>query len=170
MRNAVVAAVDERRLMVSQFYIESREHLLRASEEKYRNSINHAPDPMYEIEPGTWNVLGMNAAAIHMFRNEKEHDSIGKSLIEFVPPDLREITIKSLENVLRHGSDQTLDLPIGPYFVDVNSALISLRRQEVHPHDPPRRDPAARDAGVAVAHRTAGRGRHFRGGSCARGQ
>jgi len=125
VRNAVVAAVDERRLMVSQFYIESREHLLRASEEKYRNSINHAPDPMYEIEPGTWNVLGMNAAAIHMFRNEKEHDSIGKSLIEFVPPDLREITIKSLENVLHHGSDQTLDLPIGPYFVDVNSALIS---------------------------------------------
>ena len=50
VRNAVVAAVDERRLMVSQFYIESREHLLRASEEKYRNSIDHAPDPMYEIE------------------------------------------------------------------------------------------------------------------------
>jgi PAS domain S-box-containing protein len=125
VRNAVVAAVDERRLMVSQFYIESREHLLRASEEKYRNSINHAPDPMYEIEPGTWKVLGMNAAAIEMFRDEKEHEIIGKSLADFIPPELRDITIKSLENVVRHGSDQTLDLPIGPYFVDVNSALIS---------------------------------------------
>ncbi|HUY26962.1 MAG TPA: ATP-binding protein [Candidatus Binataceae bacterium] len=125
VRNAVVAAVDERRLMVSQFYIESREHLLRASEEKYRNSINHAPDPMYEIEPGTWKVLGMNAAAIHMFRDEPKHEVIGQRLVDFIPPELRDSTIKSLENVLHHGSDQTLDLPIGPYYVDVNSALIS---------------------------------------------
>ena len=51
VREAVVAAVDERRLMVSQFYIESREHALRISEEKYRTTIDHAPDPMYEIEP-----------------------------------------------------------------------------------------------------------------------
>ncbi|MGC1677139.1 MAG: ATP-binding protein [Candidatus Binataceae bacterium] len=130
VRNAVVAAVDERRLMVSQFYIESREHLLRASEEKYRNSIDHAPDPMYEIEPGTWKVLRMNAAALHMFRDEKEHESIGKSLIEFVPPELRETTIKSLENVVNNGSDQTLDLPLGPYFVDVNSALISYGNKQ----------------------------------------
>ena len=43
--------IDERRLMVAQFYIESRENALRASEEKYRNSIDHAPDPMYEIDP-----------------------------------------------------------------------------------------------------------------------
>ncbi|MHB8382350.1 MAG: two-component system sensor histidine kinase NtrB [Candidatus Binataceae bacterium] len=130
VRNAVVAAVDERRLMVSQFYIESREHLLRASEEKYRNSIDHAPDPMYEIEPGTWKVLRMNAAAIHMFRDEKEHEVVGVSLIEFVPPDLREIVIKSLENVVRNGSDQSLDLPIGPYFFDVNSAVISYGNKQ----------------------------------------
>ena len=43
VREAVVAAIDERRLMVSQFYIESREHALRASEEKYRTTIDHAP-------------------------------------------------------------------------------------------------------------------------------
>ena len=70
VRDVVVAAIDERRLMVSQFYIESREQLLRASEEKYRNSIDHAPDPMYEIEPDTWKVLRMNAAALHMLRDE----------------------------------------------------------------------------------------------------
>lgn len=130
VRNAVVAAVDERRLMVSQFYIESREHLLRASEEKYRNSIDHAPDPMYEIEPGTWKILRLNAAALHMFRDETEHKSIGKSLIEFVPPDLRELVIKSLESVVRNGSDQSLDLPIGPYFFDVNSAVISYGNKQ----------------------------------------
>ena len=45
VREAVVAAIDERRLMVSQFYIESREHALRASEEKYRTTIDHALRP-----------------------------------------------------------------------------------------------------------------------------
>ena len=58
VREAVVSSLDERRLMVSQFYIESREHALRVSEEKYRNSIDHAPDPMYEIEPHTLIVQG----------------------------------------------------------------------------------------------------------------
>ena len=46
VRDLMVAAIDERRLMVSQFYIESREKLLRESEEKYRYTIDHAPDPM----------------------------------------------------------------------------------------------------------------------------
>ena len=58
VRDLMVAAIDERRLMVSQFYIESRERMLRESEEKYRNTIDHAPDPMYEIEPHTWIVMG----------------------------------------------------------------------------------------------------------------
>ncbi|MGH8011953.1 MAG: PAS domain-containing protein [Candidatus Binataceae bacterium] len=66
VRDTVVAAIDERRLMVAQFYIESREHALRASEEKYRNSINHAPDPMYEIDPPTLMVKSANSAALDL--------------------------------------------------------------------------------------------------------
>ncbi|MHB8330152.1 MAG: histidine kinase dimerization/phospho-acceptor domain-containing protein, partial [Acidimicrobiales bacterium] len=58
------------------------------------------------------------------------HEVVGVSLIEFVPPDLREIVIKSLENVVRNGSDQSLDLPIGPYFFDVNSAVISYGNKQ----------------------------------------
>ena len=38
--------------------------------------------------------------------------------------------IKSLENVVRNGSDQSLDLPIGPYFFDVNSAVISYGNKQ----------------------------------------
>ena len=56
VRDSVVAAIDELRMMVSGFYIESREAALRASEEKYRNSIDHAPDPMYEIDPNTFGL------------------------------------------------------------------------------------------------------------------
>ena len=70
VRDLVVAAIDERRLMVSQFYIESRERMLRESEEKYRNTIDHAPDPMYEIEPHTWIVIGLNAAALQLHQME----------------------------------------------------------------------------------------------------
>jgi signal transduction histidine kinase len=140
VRDLMVAAIDERRLMVSQFYIESRERLLRESEEKYRNTIDHAPDPMYEIEPHTWKVLGLNAAAIRLHQMEVEHDPtydhqdkmdiIGKTVPELVPPELRQGVIESLEKVLREGSAQTQEFPIGPLFFDVNEALITTGKNK----------------------------------------
>jgi PAS domain S-box-containing protein len=133
VRDAVVAAIDERRLMVSQFYIESREHLLRASEEKYRNSINHAPDPMYELEPGTWIVRGANAAAdrMHQLLPGEEHSTmVGHPLTDFVPPELRAKLGEELQRVVDNGSDQAIDVPMGPMYFDVNSALISYGNQQ----------------------------------------
>ena len=127
VRDAVVAAIDERRLMVSQFYIESREHLLRASEEKYRNSINHAPDPMYEIEPGTWKVLGANSAAekLHLMVPGEEHMVIvGRPMTDFVPEELRDDLRKALQFVVDQGYEHANDVQIGPFFYDVNCALI----------------------------------------------
>lgn len=146
LRDVVVAAIDERRLMVAWFYIESRESALRASEEKYRNSIDHAPDVIYEIEPGTWQVLGANTAADKVHRILKADRSVRSPLLEadammpgphsiashfgapitdFVPPEMREETVAHLQRVMQHGSDQTHDLPLGPFFFDVNSAIIS---------------------------------------------
>src|SRR5208282_4728612 len=133
VRDLMVAAIDERRLMVSQFYIESRERLLRESEEKYRNTIDHAPDPMYEIEPYTWIVLGMNAAArqLHVTVDEAHEPEavIGRPLPDCVPPEVRAKVIESLEagvvSVLRQGSTKVSEFPIGPFFVDVNAALIT---------------------------------------------
>ncbi|HYK64238.1 MAG TPA: ATP-binding protein [Patescibacteria group bacterium] len=141
VRDLMVAAIDERRLMVSQFYIESRERLLRESEEKYRNTIDHAPDPMYEIEPHTWKVLGLNAAAIRLHQMEWEHEVsrgemdihkeiLGQPVPDLVPPELRQGVIDSLETVLREGSAQTQEFPIGPLFFDVNSALISTGKKQ----------------------------------------
>ncbi|MGH7924407.1 MAG: two-component system sensor histidine kinase NtrB [Candidatus Binatus sp.] len=136
-RDLMVAAIDERRLMVSQFYIESRERLLRESEEKYRNTIDHAPDPMYEIEPHTWIVIGLNAAALRLHQLEAEHDHdhgkmeiIGQPVPELVPPELRQGVIDSLETVLREGSAQTSEFPVGPFFFDVNSALITYGNKQ----------------------------------------
>jgi len=127
VRDAVVAAIDERRLMVSQFYIESREHLLRASEEKYRNSINHAPDPMYEIEPGTWKVLAANSAAerLHLLMPGEEHViMVGRPMTDFVPPELRDHMRKALQLVVEQGYEHANDVQLGPFFYDVNCALI----------------------------------------------
>ncbi len=129
VREAVVAAVDERRLMVSQFYIESREHALRASEEKYRNSIDHAPDPMYEIEPHTLIVQGANAAAEAMYRIVPDHEErplVGRRLTELGPPGDIPHILKHVEKVVRDGSDQIRDWPEAGRYFDVNSALISF--------------------------------------------
>ena len=130
VRDCVVASIDERRLMVSQFYIESRERALRDSEQKYRNTIDHAPDPMYEIEPHTWIVLGANAAAEQLHKMETDHDGdhgqiIGRPLTDFVPAELAPGVIMGLEDVLRDGSAQTPEFPVGPFFFDVNSALVT---------------------------------------------
>ncbi len=129
VREAVVAALDERRLMVSQFYIESREHALRVSEEKYRNSIDHAPDPMYEIEPHTWIVQGANAAAEAMYRLVPDHEArplVGRRLTELGPPEDIPHILKHVEKVVRDGSDQIRDWPEAGRYFDVNSALISF--------------------------------------------
>ncbi len=136
VREAVVAAVDERRLMVSQFYIESREHALRVSEEKYRTTIDHAPDPMYEIEPYTWIVQGANAAAEAMYRIVPDHEDkplVGRKLTELGPPEDLPHILRHVEKVVRDGSDQIRDWPEAGRYFDVNSALISFGKvQFVH--------------------------------------
>lgn len=128
VRDAIVAAIDERRLMVGQFYIESREHALKASEEKYRNSIDHAPDPMYEIDPETLIVIGANAAAVELHRilpYEREKQLLGTALTDQTPPEMQAAVLKHLERVITRGSDQALDFPISGRFFDVHSAIIT---------------------------------------------
>jgi signal transduction histidine kinase len=122
VRDTVVASIDERRLMVDGFYIESRERALKESEEKYRNSIDHAPDPMYEIDPETLVILAANSAAMAF-----EHDVpfIGQPLTKHIPPEMQDAVVNHFRAVVERGSDQVLDWPMDGKFLDVNSALIS---------------------------------------------
>jgi signal transduction histidine kinase len=132
VRDTVVAAIDERRLMVCQFYIESRESALRASEEKYRSSIDHAPDPMYEIDPATLVVVGANSAALELHRilpYEQDLPLLGRPLYEMTPIEMRPVVLKHIRTVINRGSAQALDLPVRARYFDVNSALIPTGSQ-----------------------------------------
>ena len=149
VRDVVVAAIDERRLMVAQFYIESRESALTASEEKYRNSIDHAPDPMYEIDPGRSVILGANAAAFelhHVLPEEREGPLIGERLAELSPPEMQPGVLQHVEHGYRHR------LRSGAGFTDQRAFLRRafgadfVRQPPVYPDDPARRDGTARDA------------------------
>jgi signal transduction histidine kinase len=133
VRDVVVAAIDERRLMVAQFYIESREVALRASEEKYRNSIDHAPDPMYEIDPITLEVLSVNSAALdlhHRLPYERDLPLIGMRLPDLVPHDLQPLVYKHIETVRKTGSGQALDLELRGHYFDIHSALITAGKRQ----------------------------------------
>lgn len=130
VRDAVVAAVDERRLMVSQFYIESRERALNECGEKYRNSIDHAPDPMYEIDPESGIVIGVNAAAERRWTALGETLVVGRRLVEFVPPEMGADTELHLEAVRERGWAEAFDLPLGDRYFDVTSAVISYGNKQ----------------------------------------
>ncbi len=133
VHDVVVAEIDERRLMVAQFYIESRERALRASEEKYRNSIDQSADLIYEVEPGTWRLLGVNAALENLHKSLDGHsikEQIGKPLLDFIPPEEKAAVENHLKTVAAKGSDKASDWPMGPYFFDVNSVLIQYGNEQ----------------------------------------
>ena len=130
VRDAFVAVIDERRMMVWSFYIESRERALRASEERYRSAIDHAPDEMYEIDPESKVVLGANAAARRLpSPTGKLTSPIGRRIIDLVPFEKAEAVKKHLHAVLANGSAQFRDLAVGGRYFDVNSALIPFGHQ-----------------------------------------
>ena len=131
VRDAVVAAIDELRMMVSGFYIESREAALRASEEKYRNSIDRAPDPMWEIDPASFCIIGANSAAESLVRNALRYEGpptslLGRHITELAGNEgIAAALLAHLHTVLEKGAAQAYDLPLAEgRFFDVNSALI----------------------------------------------
>ncbi len=133
VRDVIVAAIDERRLMVAQFYIESRENAMRASEEKYRNSIDHAPDPMYEIDPSTLEIVSANSAAFELHRRlpyERDVPLIGQRLHKLTPVELQPLVYKHIETVRATGSGQALDLELRGHYFDIHSALITAGQHQ----------------------------------------
>ncbi len=127
VRDAVVAAIDELRMMVSGFYIESREAALRASEEKYRNSIDHAPDPMYEIDPDTFAIIAANSAAVKLTKATSGAENggpVGRYVGQLTADGLCPGLVGHLKTVVGKGSAQGYDIQMAGRYFDVNSALI----------------------------------------------
>jgi signal transduction histidine kinase len=127
VRDAVVAAIDELRMMVSGFYIESREAALRASEEKYRNSIDHAPDPMYEIDPDTFAIIAANSAAVKLTKATSGLDNggpVGRYIGQLTADGLCPGLVAHLKTVVEKGTAQGYDIQMAGRYFDVNSAVI----------------------------------------------
>ncbi len=127
VRDSVVAAIDELRMMVSGFYIESREAALRASEEKYRNSIDHAPDPMYEIDPNSFAIIAANSAAVNLTKATSGVENggpVGRFIGQLTADGLCPGLVGHLKTVVEKGTAQGYDLQMAGRYFDVNSALI----------------------------------------------
>jgi signal transduction histidine kinase/PAS domain-containing protein len=132
VRDAVVAAIDELRMMVSGFYIESREAALRASEEKYRNSIDHAPDPMYEIDPDTFAIITANSAALELTKATSSAENGAAAGGHALLNDSRMLCpglLAHLKTVVEKGSAQGYDIQMAGRYFDVNSALIPFGKK-----------------------------------------
>lgn len=72
------------------------ERELRESEERHRYLIESSPDAMYVQVAGR--IVYMNGAGRELFAVGESTDYLGQSVLEFVHPEAREITSKSLEN------------------------------------------------------------------------
>ena len=87
---------------------------------------------MYEIDADTLVVLGANSAAERLHRKlpgEEHLPLIGRPITDFVPEEARAGTKEHFLDVVRNGSGQTLDLPLGSFFFDENSSLITYGNQ-----------------------------------------
>ena len=149
VRDAVVAAIDELRLMVSGFYIESREAALRASEEKYRNSIDHAPDPMYEIDPESFAIIAANSAAVNLTRNTagaENNGPVGRHIGHLTADGLCPGLVAASEIGGRKGLGTRLRPADGGPLFRRQFGVDPVRQQALHPDDSARRHREARDA------------------------
>jgi two-component system NtrC family sensor kinase len=63
-------------------------------------------------------------------KGHEKHKIIGNPIMELVPEEQRPGVILGLETVLRNGSAQTSEFPVGPLFFDVNSALITYGKKQ----------------------------------------
>ena len=70
------------------------ERVLRESEERYRSLIESAPDAMYVQAAGE--IVYMNTACRKLFAVDSSEDYRGRSVLDFVHPDAREATARSV--------------------------------------------------------------------------
>lgn len=72
----------------------NNERVLRESEERHRSLIESAPDAMYVQAAGR--IVYMNAACRKLFSVQGAEDYLGRSVLDFVHPDDREATNRSV--------------------------------------------------------------------------
>ena len=61
---------------------------------------------------------------------ESHEPLVGRRLTDLVSKEMRPKTQRHLQSVVRNGSSQVLDLPLGGHYFDLNSALIPFGNKQ----------------------------------------
>ncbi|TEU10827.1 MAG: PAS domain S-box protein [Anaerolineales bacterium] len=84
-------------------YKHEMELRLKESEDKYRNLVEEMRDGLYVINPeGTWTFA--NNALAEVFGFKSPENMIGKSFLDFIPPESREEMLESFREDFAKGS------------------------------------------------------------------
>ncbi|WP_164913679.1 PAS domain S-box protein [Methanoculleus taiwanensis] len=78
------------------------EEALRESEEKYRNLVELAPEPIAVHRQGV--LVYVNAPCVALFGGEKREDLVGKPILQFVHPDNHELVRERIRQVAETGA------------------------------------------------------------------
>ncbi|HEX6033693.1 MAG TPA: HD domain-containing phosphohydrolase, partial [Anaerolineales bacterium] len=104
---------------------------LQESEERYRQLVNLSPDAIAIYSRG--HIVFANPVAVKMVGAKSERELIGRSVLDFIHPDLHEAVTKHIEHMLSTGASipfieekfQRLDGLV----VDVEVAVVSYQEQ-----------------------------------------
>lgn len=83
------------------------EKALQSSRERYRRLVEAAPDAIAVVSEGR--IVFVNAAALELFGATSPVDVVGRSVLDFVPPDLRGAAAETIRQ--REASETREDLP-----------------------------------------------------------
>ena len=107
------------------------EEALRESEERYRQLVNLSPDSITVSSQGR--VVFVNPATVSIMGAKSEEELVGRGVLDFVHPDLRESIRERVESMLAAGTSTPFVegkiLRLDGSIVDVELAIVSYQQQ-----------------------------------------
>lgn len=97
------------------------ESLLRESEERYRNLVELSPDAIAVHCEGK--IVFVNTAALRLTRASSAEEILGKSVIDFVHPDSRELVRNRIQWILSEGMPAS---PIEETFLRLDGSSVEV--------------------------------------------
>jgi len=105
------------------------EEQLKESEEKYRKLTENSPDAIVVYIDGK--IIYINKECLNLMKAKKTEDLIGKSVMQFIHPEYREMIVKRMKKVVKEGvvlpSVEEKFIRIDGSFVEVEVKSMSIK-------------------------------------------